>query len=173
MISDAQLLRRYAAVMDDLVARGIVRTGNNPASDYAEWLFAKAFKATLSRSSNAGFDATDKRGQRYQVKSRRAGRDGLSTQLGVIRDEELKKFDRLIVVFFEHDFTVRAAYLAPHRLVKKYGRYSKHQRGHILTWRGPITGDAAVEDVTKRVRGAATTSASAKLSGRRHEGRTR
>lgn len=167
MNSDAQLLKRYSSVMDDLVGRGIVRTGNNPASDYAEWLFAKAFKAVLSRSSNAGFDATDRRGVRYQVKSRRAGRDGLSLQLGVIRDEELKKFDRLIVVFFDHDFVVRAAYLAPHRVVRKYGRYSKHQRGHILIWRGAITRDKAVKDITDRVRGAAVTAAPAKVARRK------
>jgi hypothetical protein len=47
----------YASVLRTLRDRGVVRTGNNPAGDYAELLVCKAFGLEGQRNSNQGFDA--------------------------------------------------------------------------------------------------------------------
>jgi hypothetical protein len=45
--SVAELLGQYAGILRTLRERGVVRSANAPAGDYAEWLFAKALGGTL------------------------------------------------------------------------------------------------------------------------------
>jgi len=52
----SDLFKQYALKMDELKERGVIRTANNPVSDYAEWLFAKAMKLDLMPNSSAGYD---------------------------------------------------------------------------------------------------------------------
>jgi len=40
-LSTFEHLRCFGAILDELKQRGVVRTPNNPVSDYAEWLVYK------------------------------------------------------------------------------------------------------------------------------------
>lgn len=46
-----ELLAGYSAIMAELRRREIVRSSNNPVSDYAEILFCRAFGWTRERNS--------------------------------------------------------------------------------------------------------------------------
>jgi hypothetical protein len=137
--------------LDELIARKVIRTRNAPISDYAEWLGAKQLKLVLKNSSTTGYDATDKSGVRYQIKCRRLEGPG-SRQLGVIRDIKKMPFDYLIAILFDKNFEVAEAYRMPIGVVKRYSKYSRHQRGNILYLRGPVLLDKQTRSITNRFR---------------------
>src|SRR5665213_3002698 len=61
-----QLLEIHGQISDELIARGVTRTSNNPGGDFAELLFSLAFGRDLAGNSASGFDAKDADGLRYQ-----------------------------------------------------------------------------------------------------------
>jgi hypothetical protein len=138
--------------MDELKKRGVVRTRNNPVSDYAEWLVHKKMGFRLTGNSTQGVDATDDKGIRYQVKARHLISRSSSKQLGVIRNFKKKQFDFLIVVMFDRDFNIESAFQIPHGLISKYARFSRHQNGHILIMRGGVLSDSRTRDITSKLR---------------------
>ncbi|HOP79619.1 MAG TPA: hypothetical protein PLZ21_03540 [Armatimonadota bacterium] len=133
-----QLLKLYADVLVELKKRNVVRSSNNPVSDFCEWLVADSLGLTLQPNSTSGFDALDSEGKRYQIKARRQTATNTSRQLGVIRNLEVQKFDYLIAILFNMDFSILEAYQIPHGVIGKHARYSEHQIGHILVLRGAI-----------------------------------
>jgi len=145
----SDLFKYFADILDELIERGIVRTHNNPVVDYAEWLVAQSFDLSLEHNSKSGYDAINNREERFQIKSRRFNLNNKSRKLGVIRNYKKKGFDYLIGVLFEKDFTVREAYKIPHKIIKNYARFSKHQNGYILYLRGEILKDLKVENITQ------------------------
>ena len=92
-----QLLQMFAAVIDELKRRGLVRTINNPVADYTEWLVMSKLKLNLLGNSVSGCDATGCDGKKYQIKGRRvsaahavsgrsvAGEDALVPGAAVLR----------------------------------------------------------------------------------------
>jgi len=66
-----ELLQLTGKIIDELVARGIARTSNNPVSCYTEWLVSQRLDLTLSERSAKGFDAIDRAGVKYEIKARR------------------------------------------------------------------------------------------------------
>jgi len=60
-------------------------------------------------------------------------RNVVRTHNSPVGNYDKNEFDYLIVIFFDKDFTVKEAYKMPHEDIKKYGSYSKHQNGYILT----------------------------------------
>lgn len=52
-----QLLKLYADVLVELKKRNVVRSSNNPVSDFCEWLVADSLGLTLQPNSTSGFDA--------------------------------------------------------------------------------------------------------------------
>lgn len=149
-LSTAELLQTYAGVMRELRDRGVVRSANNPVSDIAEFLCAKAFNLTLSDKSARGCDGIDPAGLRYQIKSRRITPDNDSTQLGVIRDIDECQFDYLVALYFNEYFELTAAYRLPHDAVKQHALWSKAQAGHILHAKQAVVRDSRCERVMDR-----------------------
>lgn len=145
--SAIQLLQQQAAIIDELIKRGVVRTRNNPVADYGEYVVAQALNLDLQNNSHTGFDAADSKGVRFQIKARRITPERKSKQLGVIRNLKKKDFDYLIAVIFNHDFNVDSCYKIPIGIIAKYSRYSKHQNGHILILKGAILDDSLVESI--------------------------
>ena len=145
----SQLLGAYAAVMEELKRRGAIRSSNNPVSDYAEFLVSRRLNLDLSGESNEGFDASDRRGIRYQIKARRL--DGRSSrQLGVFRSLNKHPFDVAIVVLFNHEFQPTEVYRIPIAAIRKHGRFSRHVNGWIVQARPPLTTDQRVRSITRR-----------------------
>ena len=84
---DKELLKLYCDIMEELRQRNIIRSSNNPVSDYAEKVVSEKMNLTLQKGSNKGYDAIDqKTGLRFQIKTRRLTRHNKSRQLGVIRN---------------------------------------------------------------------------------------
>jgi len=145
------LLITFGRLLDELKKRGIVRSMNNPVGDYSEWLVSRVFRFKLQPNSNRGFDAIDSKGIKYQIKGRRLNSSNKSRQLGVIRNLGDKKFNFLIAVLFDKDFSVLEAYKIPHRLISRYSKFSKHQNGHIMILRGDVLTAEGVERIGKRL----------------------
>jgi len=143
------LLQCFAEILDELKGRGVVRTRNNPVSDYAEWLVTQKMGLKLMPSSNLGYDATSVGGKRYQVKGRRLDLTHNSRQLSVIRNLNANEFDYLIGILFDKDFTVKEAYKIPHAVISQFARFSKHQNGHILHLRGDVLRAMGVQNITR------------------------
>src|SRR4051794_38171330 len=103
-LSPQELLVLHANVADELRARGITRSSNNPTGDLAEILFCRAFGWVQAGNSQANIDATGTDGLRYQIKGRRPTRHNKTRQLGGIRDFKGCHFDFLAGVIFAESY---------------------------------------------------------------------
>lgn len=148
-----ELLRIQAAAIDELRGRGVVRTGNAPLGDFAEHLFATAFAWSLTPNSANGYDATDKGGNRYQVKARRIRQKGTADrQLSAIRNLPALNFDFLAAVLFDSDFTVYRAAIVPHSVVLARAVHIKHVNGWRFVLEDAVWQVDGVQDVTDVLR---------------------
>src|SRR4051812_5043369 len=112
-MSAPELMDMHGAVLDELRARGAIRSYNNPGADYAEMPFCETFGWTQEAASTAGYDAVDDYGVRYQIKCRRITAWNGSRQLSALRDLELKRFDQLAVLLFDERYNVQRAAIIP------------------------------------------------------------
>lgn len=115
----AELLVLHADIGSELQRRGVCRTANNPVGDYTEWLVARRLGLRLDGNSQAGFDATDETGIRYQIKGRRLAKPKAPPQLSVIRNLANASFHYLIDVIFDARFQVAYAAQVPHAVVAR------------------------------------------------------
>lgn len=154
-LSDRQLLDLHCAVMEALRARGIVRTSNNPVSDYAETIVARALAAQLATNSQSGYDAVGQDGTRYQIKARRLTVPNGSPQLSAIRNLGAAPFDHLAAVVFDDRLAVQYAALIPIDVVTRLARYRVHTNSHTLYLRRTVLNEPGVVDITSLVQAAA------------------
>ena len=139
-----------ASIIDELIARKVVRTRNKPLGDYTEWLVAKVLKLELASKSTLGHDGTDRKGTKYEIKGRRVTPENTSRQLSVIRKLEDKNFDFLVGVIFNEDYEILVAVMVPHNVVGEYASFREHVNGHILQLKGAILEDSRVSDISGR-----------------------
>jgi hypothetical protein len=130
-LTDLEVFGRWAEVMRELAARGLIWSGKSPLADYAELLVARYFGVEPVKGSNPGFDLVTKDDRRVQVESRRYGPGSKPSHFGEFSEFEQVRFDDLAVVLFEEDFTVREAYLAPYGWVAERAKVVKGK--HRLT----------------------------------------
>lgn len=148
-MSELELLRTTEAIIDELCRRGIVTNRNKPIGDYTEWLVCKRMCLDKAKNNQSGFDATDKDGYRYQIKGRRQERGVV--QFSPVRDiDEKQDFDFVIAVAFNGDYSIRFAVKIPYQAVRKFAKYSKHIRGHILSLSDKISAENGVTDIRRR-----------------------
>lgn len=148
-VTDRHLMQLYGSVIDELRARGVIRTANAPLGDYAEHLFAKALGWSLQTNSAAGHDATDVYGTRFQIKARRLRTNSPGErQLSVIRALPEAKFDVLAAVLFDSSFHVQRAALVPHSIVLTRSTYVSHVNGWRMILDDSVWMEPGVEDVT-------------------------
>ncbi len=150
-LSEVELLKLHASIIEELKARKVVRTKNNPVGDYTEWLVANALDLQLSNNSASGHDGIDKKGIKYQIKGRRITPDNTSRQLSAIRNLKEKDFDFLIAVIFDKDYKILDAVMIPHEVVEQFSSYRKHVNAHILHLSGAILEDSRVRDIKRHI----------------------
>jgi hypothetical protein len=92
----AELFKMYRGILRELTQRGIVRTMNAPAGDYAEYLVAALVGGELADNSEKSWDIRTADGERLQVKCRvvQEGKRG-QRQLSPFRTWD---FDRAVIV---------------------------------------------------------------------------
>lgn len=143
----AELLNCYTQILRALKERGVIRT-KNLVGDIAEGLVATKLGLMLADNSNAGYDAIDADGMRYQVKSRLPTEENPSTELGAIRNLEKREFDYLIGILLNAEFRTRHAVKVPYDTVVQHAKYKPSQKGHVLHLRGSWLKDPNVQDIT-------------------------
>lgn len=155
------LLALYARIIEELLGQGVVRSTNNPAADYGEYLVAAAFDASLVANATIGFDAIDRDGVRYQVKARRLTTPRSSRQLGFVRglDKPEDPFDVLVGILFNTDFTILRAAMIPIQVVRDRAVRVDYVNGWRFMLRDAVWQEPGVVDVTDRIRKASETHA--------------
>lgn len=146
-LSTVELMKLNQLTLDELERREVIRTRNNPVSEYTEWLVADKMQMELAAPSTKGYDATTLDGRRIQIKSRKNNLKNKSLVLGIIRNYELNQFDELIAVIYNTDFSIRYAISIPHELVKEYGFYNQHQNGYTLRISNSLLIDPRVKNI--------------------------
>ena len=147
-VSQPDLLSLYCMILDELRARGVVRSTNNPVADYAEHLIAKALNLQLAAKSTTGFDATDKEGKKYEIKARRLTPHNKSRQLSAIRGLDKGHFDYLAGVLFSDNFKVYRACLIPISVVKLLSVHREHVNAWIFHLHDSVWEVDSVVDIT-------------------------
>jgi len=147
----AELLVLHVQIGEELRARGVVRSANNPTGDLSEYLFCKAFGWKQASNSKRGYDATGEDGTRYQIKGRRVHRRNNSRQLSAIRDLAGGHFEMLAGVLFDDYYVVKRAALIPRGIVENLSTYQSHTNSNIFQLRDEVWSYDGVQDVTDQV----------------------
>ena len=151
-LNPVQLLALHAQIADELRARSITRSSNNPTGDLAEFLFCRAFGWTQTVKSKAHIDAVSPNGFRYQIKGRRITRHNPSRQLGALRDLAGAHFDFLAGVLFSEDYSVLRAAIIPHHIAIERATFVARTNSHRFLLRDEIWEAPGVRDVTSELR---------------------
>jgi hypothetical protein len=151
-LETGELFRLYADLLTELGKRGIVRTMNNPVAGLAEYLVVNALGLKRARQSTKGYNATDNKNQKYEIKSRRLTEANPSRMLGAIRDCKAAHFDFLAGVLFKEDFSLYKACLIPHKIVLTEARFNEHVNAHILELDDVLWHREGVVDITQNLR---------------------
>lgn len=150
-LSVGELLALSRGILAELRERGVIRSGNAPAGDYAELLVQRATKGELAPNSQRSWDVLTPEGERLQVKARvvtaptRAG----ERQLSVFRSWD---FDALVIVLFDDGFRVWRATRLPASLLEQQSRFIEHVRGYRVMAKDALLDQG--EDWTERLRAA-------------------
>lgn len=127
------LLRGYARILGELRRRGIVRSANAPAGDYAEWLCWRALGGALEPNSKKSYDLLDGVGRTVQVKARVVS-DPLKP--GQIQSSPFRSWDfshAAFVLFDERTYLVRQASLLPAGVFAR-GENLARRVDHVNGW---------------------------------------
>jgi hypothetical protein len=152
-LSTPDLLSLSRCVLRELRVRGVIRSGNAPAGDYAEGLARIATGGTLAGNAQKAWDILTPTGERLQVKARLMTNPNRSAerQLSVFRSWD---FDAAMIVLFDDDFAVWKAAKLPTALIEANARRADHVNGWRFTARDDLL--ALGEDWTEQLRLAAT-----------------
>ena len=150
-LTSSELLRLHGAVADELRARGVVRSANNPVGDLAEYLFCKAFGWELAPKSAKAADAIFD-GKLYQIKGRRLTKHNGSRQLGAMRGLSDGGFDYLAAVLFNTDYSVLRAAIIPHASALSGAKFIEHTNSWKFILRDAVWICSGTEDVTNELR---------------------
>jgi hypothetical protein len=131
-----ELLATHESTLAELRARGIVRTKDAPAGQYAEWVALQVFGGELAPNSEKSYDLTTADGERLQIKCRvlRNGK-AVERQLSPFRSFN---FDEALVILFAPSYDVLRAVLLPPAVIEQHARWRKHVNGHVLIARDGV-----------------------------------
>ena len=148
-LSVGELLALSRRILSELRERGVIRTGNAPAGDYAELLVQRTTEGDLAPNSQKSWDVLTPGGERLQVKARVVTdpRNAGERQLSPFRSWD---FDAAVIVLFGDDFGVWRAARVPVDVLREGSRFSEHVRGDLVFARNELL-DLG-EDWTDRLR---------------------
>ena len=149
-LSTSELFRMYRGVLRELTDRGIVRTMNAPAGDYAEYLVAALTKGELADNSEKSWDIRTPEGERLQVKCRvvQEGKRG-QRQLSPFRTWD---FDRAVILLFDEDYGIQRCVALPRAVVEEHATYREHVNGHVMRATDVVMDHDSGEDWTDDLR---------------------
>ena len=106
--------------MNELKAREVIRSHNNPTGDVGEQLVVEYLGLKLLPNSIKGYDAIDKDGNKYQIKTRRHINGNGSRQMGSLRDLNEKLFDYILATIIDEDYKLIELWKIPYDTVIKH-----------------------------------------------------
>ena len=148
-LSIGELLALSRRILAELRTRGVIRSGNAPAGDYAELLVQRATNGELAPPSQQSWDILTPEGERLQVKARVVTnpKRGGERQLSFFRSWD---FDAAVIVLFDDDFRVWKAARVPADALRAQARFVQYVSAERI-----IASDALLalgEDWTDRLR---------------------
>lgn len=134
----------YLAARQGLTKLGILRSERNLQGDYAEWLVAELLRLRLTPSTiQKGFDATDKEGQTYQIKSRIVKSLDQNTSFDFA--DIAVSFNYLVCVFFSPKLELLGVARVPYKAVRELGVHNA--KDFRFRWHKRTASDPRVEKV--------------------------
>lgn len=144
-----ELFRTYRGILKELTGRGVIRTMNAPAGDYAEHLVAALTGGELADNSEKSWDVqTDT--ERLQVKCRVTDptKTNHRRQLSPFRTWD---FDRVVIVLFDEDYGVYRCVAIPRDVVRSHATYRKHVNGDVVRASDGLLAHSEAKDLTERL----------------------
>lgn len=151
-LTTTELFALYRRTLAALKDRGIIRTLNAPAGDYAEYLVAAALGGELAANSERSWDVRLPDGTRLQVKSRVVSDPPARSQLQLSPIRSYGFDAAVIVLLSDEDYSIRRAVRLPREVVEEVGRYSKHVNGYIVIATVALLNHSAAVDLTDLLR---------------------
>lgn len=144
-----ELFRFYRRILRELTDRGVIRTMNAPAGDYAEHLVAALTHGELADNSEKSWDVqTDS--ERLQVKCRVIDpAKSKGRQLSPFRTWE---FDRAVIVLFDEDYDIYRCAALPMAVLKEHSSYREHVNGYVVRATEALLAHPEAEDLTDALR---------------------
>ena len=150
--SEAGLFFLYRAILGELKSRGMIRTANAPAGDYAEYLVATAVNGQMAPNSEKSWDVLASDGKKLQVKARVVSAPVLPSQLQL---SPFRSFDfdfAVIVLLSATDYAVSRASKVPRHVVESSATHRQHVNGKVLFARPQIMNHPDAIDLTAALR---------------------
>lgn len=151
-MSVGELLGLSRRILAELRRRGVIRSGNAPAGDYAELLVQRASGGELAANAQKSWDVETSAGEHLQVKARVVTNPKTAgeRQLSVFRSWD---FEAAVIVLFDDEFRVWRASRVVVTVLEEAARFIDHVSGYRV-----MATDALLdrgEDWTERLRAAA------------------
>ncbi|WP_144528754.1 DUF6998 domain-containing protein [Peribacillus simplex] len=148
-LNDLDLVSIYGLWLDEMKSRGMIRT-NNVVGELGEWLAIKYYseipglpKLQAAPTGTKHVDALSIHGERYSIKATTSKTTGAFNGLNDLDNPEIdrQKFEYVIIVLFNKDFSLKAIYEL------EWEMFLKHKRWHktIRAWTLPIN-KALIDD---------------------------
>ncbi|MHB1875245.1 MAG: hypothetical protein ACYCPF_10365 [Streptosporangiaceae bacterium] len=155
VLTEPGLFSLYRGILRELKGRGVIRTENAPAGDYAEYLVATALGGKLAPNAEKAWDV-QVGGEKLQVKARVVSDPAEPGQLQLSPFRSFDFGSAVIVLLSDTDYTVVWASKVPRDVVESAAVYRQHVNGRIVFARPDIMGHPAATDLTAALRTAQT-----------------
>lgn len=122
------MLNKYTFIIEKLKKSKVIRT-NKVVADYGEYIVSKKLNLKLAISSvNKGYDAKDAKGNKYEIKTRKATSWNIPN-IFPINPNQLSIVDFLIYVEFDNKWNLVKLLKIPAKkvIINKYNRISVSQ----------------------------------------------
>lgn len=144
-----ELFRLYRRILRELTDRGVIRTMNAPAGDYAEHLVAALTRGTLADNSEKSWDVQTQT-EKLQVKCRVVDPSkSKGRQLSPFRTWD---FDRAVIVLFDEDYDIYRCAAVPRHVLEEHATYRAHVNGHVVHATDMLLSHPDAEDLTEALR---------------------
>jgi hypothetical protein len=154
--SEPGLFSLYRAILRELKSRGVIRTENAPAGDYAEYLVATALGGRLAPNSEKSWDVVSSDGEKLQVKARVVSDPPEPGQLQLSPFRSFGFDAAVIVLLSAADYAVWRASKVPRDVVESAAVHREHVNGKVLLARPEVMGHPDATDLTATLRAAQT-----------------
>ena len=126
----------------------MIRTGNAPAGDYAEYLVMTALGGQLAHNSEKSWDVLGSDGEKSQVKARVVSDPVRPSQLHLSPFRSFGFDPAVIVLLSAADYAVVRASKVPRHVIESFATYRTHVNGSVLFNRPEIMGHPDATDLT-------------------------